>query len=782
MNPKEICKQLTLKEKIALCSGGDFWHTKDLSRFGLPAVMMCDGPHGLRCQQGKADMLGVHNSRPATCFPTASITACSWDTQLLASIGKAIAEEAKAKNVGIVLGPGVNIKRDPLCGRNFEYFSEDPHLAGALAASFIQGAQSTGVGTSLKHFALNNQEYKRCVGSSQADERTMREIYLAAFEKPVREGKPDTVMCAYNQVNGTFCSDHSWLLTEVLRKQWGFQGTVITDWGAMSNRVAAMKAGCDLMMPGGSDYMEKELYKAVAEGTLSMRDINRCALRVLKLMQKTGAVQVEPCNLHDHHILARRAAGESAVLLKNQDALLPLKPETSVALIGVMAGKPRYQGGGSSHINPLKLVSACEAFPEAIYARGCREDGSTDEELLQEAAEKAKKVQVAVVFAGLPPVKESEGFDRQDMKMPEGHIRLIRAVAAANPNTVVILCCGGAVECPWAEDVKSILYMGLAGEACGEAARDLLYGIVNPGGKLAESWPYTYQDCPTAENYRMIRNPQYREGIYVGYRYYDKANVAPRWPFGYGLSYTEFAYSGLNIEGDRVTCRVKNTGQYPGSEVVQLYVEAPQKGLHRPIKELKGFQKVFLEPGQEAELSFGLEARSFALWHDGWQIPGGDYGILICSDSRTVRLSGTVRKEGPEIPAPAWQKDSWYEKPLGTPSLEQWEQLYGKAPREKTIEKGSFTMDSTVVEMRPHSLVGKLLYWSSEQVLIATYGKRDYENSAYVMMMHSATDSPLRNMQICSALKGGLMKGVMHMANGHYGKGLLTVCGIDPEP
>lgn len=782
MNPKEICKQLTLKEKIALCSGRDFWHTKDLSRFGLPAVMMCDGPHGLRCQQGKTDMLGVHNSRPATCFPTGSITACSWDTELLASIGKAIAEEAKAKNVGIVLGPGVNIKRDPLCGRNFEYFSEDPHLAGALASSFIQGAQSTGVGTSLKHFALNNQEYKRCVGSSQADERTMREIYLAAFEKPVREGKPDTVMCAYNQVNGTFCSDHSWLLTEVLRKQWGFQGAVITDWGAMSNRVAAMKAGCDLMMPGGSDYMEKELYKAVADGTLSMRDINRCALRVLKLMKKTGAVQMEPCNLHDHHILARRAAGESAVLLKNQDALLPLKPETSVALIGVMAGKPRYQGGGSSHINPLKLVSACEAFPEAIYARGCREDGSTDEELLQEAAEKAKKVQAAVVFAGLPSVKESEGFDRQDMKMPEGHIRLIRAVAAANPNTVVILCCGGAVECPWAEDVKSILYMGLAGESCGEAARDLLYGTVNPSGKLAESWPYTYQDCPTAENYRMIRNPQYREGIYVGYRYYDKANVAPRWPFGYGLSYTEFSYSHLIIEDDRVTCRVKNTGNYPGSEVVQLYVEAPQKGLHRPIKELKGFRKVFLEPGQEAELSFELEARSFALWHDGWQIPGGDYGILICSDSRTVRLSGTVRKEGPEIPAPAWQKDSWYEKPMGTPSLEQWEQLYGKALREKPIEKGSFTMDSTVVEMRPHSLVGKLLYWSSELALIATYGKRDYENSAYVMMMNSATDSPLRNMQICSALKGGLMKGVLHIANGHYGKGLLTVCGIDQEP
>jgi beta-glucosidase len=778
MSIEEIVQKLSLKEKIRLCSGVDFWSTEALPQFDLPAVMLSDGPHGLRCQKNSEDMLGVYDSEPATCFPTASLTACSWDRELLGKIGGAIAEEARAYGVGVVLGPGVNIKRDPLCGRNFEYFSEDPVLAGQLSAAFIRSAQTTGVGTSLKHFALNNQEYKRFNGDSQVDDRTMREIYLAPFETAVKEGKPATVMSAYNKINGTHCSDSKLLLTDILREEWGFEGLVVTDWGGMNNRIAAMRAGCDLSMPGGSDYMEKELERAVLDGELLESDIDNCVLRVLKLMSESKPIS-EPTGSFDvesHHSLAKQAAMESAVLLKNADDILPLDTNANIALLGCMAEIPRYQGAGSSHINPTKLTSIRDSLPGTLYVPGYNPDGSTTETMLTEAANIAKAVEVAVVVVGLPDSYESEGFDRDTMKMPEGHLKLIDTVSVANPNTVIVLCSGSVVECPWADRVKAILYMGLSGQAGGEAIVDLLFGKSNPCGKLAESWPAVYEDCVTADNYRNLKNPQYREGIYVGYRYYDKAKVEVRWPFGFGLSYTHFSYSNLVIDGNLVTAEITNTGQAAGSEIVQLYIAPPQDGLYRPVKELKGFQKLFLQPGESRTVSFELCDRCFAVWNEGWKIPSGDYEIQIGTNSRNILLSATVHKEGEEVAIPHWQSGSWYEAPFGTPSQTQWEIMYGRVVLDTKPAKGNFTMDSTILEMRDHSFVMRCMQYFAEKTIAKSFGgKRDYSNPNFKMLVASSVDSPLRSMHINSGMKGGIFSGLLDMANGHFLRGLVKM-------
>ena len=487
MEIEKILSQMTLEDKIVLCSGANFWQTKKYEKYGIPSLFMCDGPHGLRKQEDAADMLGVNKSRPATCFPAEVTSAGSWDPELLTEIGAAIGEEAKEQGVGLVLGPGANLKRNPLCGRNFEYFSEDPYLAGKLAAGFIRGAEAQGVGTSLKHFAANSQELSRFTSDSVMDGRTLRELYLTAFEIAVKEGKPSTVMCAYPKLNGTHCSDHKELLTEILRSEWGFDGMVVTDWGAMNDRIEGFRAGCDLNMPGGSDYMEKEVLQAVKDGTLPERCVDDSARRVLKLVFRAAETlsKKAACDYEAHHALAKRAAAEGAVLLKNESSILPLKPGAKIAVVGAMAKELRYQGAGSSHINPTKLTQPLELLPGAVYAPGCDEKGSTTDALLQEVQNAARKAETVVVFAGLPAQCESEGFDRDNLKMPEGHRKMIEVAAQANPNTVVVLLCGSVVECPWAEKVKAILYMGLPGQAGGEAIADLLYGRANPGGKLA---------------------------------------------------------------------------------------------------------------------------------------------------------------------------------------------------------------------------------------------------------------------------------------------------------
>ena len=769
MEIEQILKKMTLEDKIALCSGASFWETKKFEKYGIPALFMCDGPHGLRKQEDASDMLGVNNSRPATCFPAEVTTAGSWDPELLEQIGRAIGEEAREQGVGLVLGPGANLKRNPLCGRNFEYFSEDPYLAGKLAAGFIRGVESQGVGTSLKHFAANSQELCRFTSDSVLDARTLRELYLTAFEIAVKEGRPSTVMCAYPKLNGTHCSDSKALLTDILRTEWGFDGMLVTDWGAMNDRIEGFRAGCDLNMPGGSEYMEKEALAAVRAGALPESCVDDSARRVLKLVVRAAQTRKEnaACSYEAHHALAKKAAAEGAVLLKNEDGVLPLKQDARIAVIGAMAKRLRYQGAGSSHINPMKLSQPLDCLPDAVYAPGCDARGDTTAALLAEATAAAEKAEIAVIFAGLPDRYESEGFDRDNMKLPEGHNRMIDAVAAANPNTVVVLLCGSAVECPWADRVKTVLYMGLPGQAGGEAIADLLYGRANPGGKLAESWPYRYEDVPSSEIYGKTTNALYQEGVYVGYRYYEKAGVPVRWPFGYGLSYTEFAYSDLAVDGDTVSVTVKNTGRLAGAEVVQLYLEAPQSGLHRPLRELKVFRKLFLQPGESQTVTFTLTNRSFAVWQDGWRVPEGAYTACVGG------LAASIQKSGETLPAPAWQRGSWYERCTGKPNQADWEVMLGRSYTPPVLKKGAFTMDNTVMEMKDYSLVMKIMFKAVEATIARGFGgRRDYENPEFRMMMNASAGAPLRSMMISGGIRGGVLPGMLEIANGRFFRGI----------
>lgn len=772
MNIEQILENMTLEEKVALCSGKDFWHTKEMMHHGIPSMMMSDGPHGLRKQAESADMLGINESIPATSFPTAVLSACSWDKELLKREGEAIAREAIANQVSLVLGPGANIKRNPLCGRNFEYFSEDPYLSGKLAAAHISGIEKTGCGSSLKHFALNNQEYKRFSSDSLVDERTMREIYLSSFEIAVKEGKPSTVMSSYNKINGTYSSDNRWLLTDVLRKEWGFDGLVVTDWGGMSDRIKGFEAGCDLMMPGGSDYMEKEVCEAVRAGLLSEDSVNESARNVLELIAKTKRELDEPADLQAHFELSRQVAEESAVLLKNEDRVLPLKGISDVLFVGSMAKEIRYQGSGSSHINPWKLVSVMDACPDVTFVEGCCKDGSSDKKLLEEAENAAKYANKVVVFAGLTDIYESEGFDREHMRMPEGHVELIERMADINENVIVVLMCGSAVEVPWIDRVKAVLYAGLPGEAGGEAIANLLFGEVNPSGKLAETWPITYEDCACGKYYgNPYKDAQYREGIYVGYRYYETAGVRVRFPFGYGLSYTDFKYSDLKIEGNKVSCAVENTGKIAGKEIVQLYIEPIQSTIHRPVCELKGFEKISLEPGESKRVQFLLNERSFAVWDDGWKIPEGDYRICIgknCQETclmQEISVDGVVVKDAEDLPA-------WYRSFQGIPSQQDFERLLGRKIVEKTVKKGEFSKENSIMEMKPYSLIMKLIYFGMETVMSKKYGGRDYSNPTFKMMMATSMDCSVSGMQINGGIKGYLLQGLVEIANGRFFKGV----------
>ena len=789
MKVKEIIAKMSLADKIRLCTGADFWNSKAMEQYGIPAFKMSDGPHGLRCQSEAADMIGINESLPATCFPTAVTAGAAWDADLYAAEGKAIGEEALAAGVDVVLGLGCNIKRNPLCGRNFEYLSEDPYLAGKLAAALIQGLQSTGVSASLKHFAANNQEYKRQNGDSRVDERALREIYLAPFETAVKEGKPGTVMCSYNKINGVHASDDPWLLTGVLRQEWGFDGMVVTDWGALNDRIAGFKAGCDLNMPGGSKFMEKATLAAVQNGTLAEQDIDKAVERILKLAfgaagRRTNANgrgqahnQEQGYDNDAHDALACTVAERGAVLLKNEGDLLPAEPEGMV-LIGYMAKELRYQGAGSSHINPTKLTSLADALPGVPFVACCDKDGNVNGEALRQAADAAKAAKIAVVVAGLPDAYESEGFDRPNMAMPEGHNRMIKAVAAANPNTVVVLLGGSPMELPWCDAVKAILYMGLPGQAGGLACANLLTGRANPCGKLTESWPVRYEDVPSRETFGQ-KNTEYRESIYVGYRYYDKANKAVRFPFGHGLSYTMFDYSGLEIREDSVSVTVTNTGTRSGTEVVQLYTAPPAYGLHRPQQELKGFARVELAPNESKTVTLPLNSRSFAVWDGGWKIPGGSYEIRVGASSRDIRLEGVLQREGETLPAPGWQAGSWYDTMQGLPVRSEWEQLMGHpVPVTQEPEKGMFTLDNTCLEMKDRSLVMKIQYKVTEAIIAKSFGgKKDYSDPAFKMMMICATDCPLRATVISAggSMTDGLAGGLLEMANGHFWRGICAM-------
>lgn len=661
MDIKALVSQMTLEEKAGLCSGLDFWHTKPVERLGVPSVMVSDGPHGLRKQDEKADHLGVNDSIKAVCMPAACATASSFDRDLMGRMGQAIGDSCQHEKLGVVLGPAVNIKRSPLCGRNFEYFSEDPYLAGEMSAAYINGVQSKNVGTSIKHFAANSQEHRRMSSSSNADERTLREIYFPAFEISVRKAQPWTVMCSYNRVNGVYASENPWLLTDVLRREWGFKGYVMSDWGAVSDRVAGVAAGLDLEMPSSGGINDRKIVAAVQSGELDEKIVDQACERILEINYRylDNARPETPWDQEADHQLSARIAEECMVLLKN-DGILPLNKTDEVAFIGEFAAKPRFQGGGSSHINAFRTTSAVEAAQglPVTYVQGysAARDMATDE-MIAEAVQAAKAAKVAVVFAGLPDAYESEGYDRTHMAMPACQNRLIEAVAGANPNTVVVLHNGSPVEMPWLGKVKAVLEAYLGGQAVGIATVRLLYGDANPCGHLAETFPVKLSDNPSYLYYGGEGDEaDYREGVFVGYRYYDKKEMPVLFPFGFGLSYTTFACSNLRLSGAKITDQetltatvtVTNTGSRAGKTVVQLYVGDRESTVLRPIRELKGFEKVELQPGESRDVTFTLDKRAFAYWnaaiHD-WHVETGAFTIEVGQSSRDIEVSGEVTVE-----------------------------------------------------------------------------------------------------------------------------------------
>lgn len=756
--------KLGARELLRLCEGADCWHTRAVPELGLHSLRMADGPHGLRRQERAGDMLGMNASKPATCFPTAVLTACGWDEALLFELGAALGREARAEGVGLLLGPGANLKRSPLCGRNFEYFSEDPLLTGRLAAAFIRGVQSEGVGACLKHFACNGQEYKRFSSDSVLDERTLRELFLRGFELAVREGRPAAVMCAYNAVNGEHCSDSRRLLTDILRGDWGFEGAVITDWGAANDRIKGFKAGCDLMMPGGSRYMERACLRALARGGLRREELERCAARVAALAEKySPAAQDEGRDpgAEAAHALARRAAESCAVLLKNEGGILPIRGRAGTLFIGDMAAHPRYQGTGSSHVNPRRLTSAAGACPEAAWVQGCLGDGSAPGTLIDEAVRAARTAKTAVVFAGLPPERESEGFDRADMSLPEGQNRLIEAVAAANPNTVVVLCCGGPVELPWEGLARGILYLGLPGEAGGEAAARLLFGEAEPAGRLAESWPLRYADCPSAPFYGE-RDALCREGLYVGCRYYASAGVPVRYAFGHGLGYTRFEYSDLALDARGASFTLRNAGPREGTETPQLYFSPPGCGYYRPRLALCGFARVRLAPGERRRVRIDFDPAALSVWtREGRRLPGGRYAFKLGAGSADIRLEGELDLPGEPLPEPPETPD-WYFSPSGAPGTADFERLLGRpAPRRAAGRRG-FTMESTLLDLCASSRSARALNFVLEQVIARLCGGRG--GAEYRMMLASAADASLSGMQINGGVRGPWLRALLALA------------------
>lgn len=722
MKYQDIISQLTLEEKAGLCSGFDFWHLESVERLGIPSIMVSDGPHGLRKQQGKGDHLGLNESIPATCFPTAVTVASSWDRSLVRRMGEALGEEARSERVSVLLGPGTNIKRSPLCGRNFEYFSEDPYLAGEMAAAYINGVQSKGVGTSLKHFAVNNQETRRDISDSVLDERTLREIYLAPFERAVREAQPWTVMAAYNLLNGVYCAENKRLLDDILRKEWGFKGIVVTDWGAENDRVEGIKAGQNLEMPACDGINDAKLVQAVRSGALEESVLDESLDAILDLIYRAAKVLDEnhgPYDKQAHHALAREIARESMVLLKNEDQILPVSAGEKIAVIGAMARSPRYQGAGSSKINPTQVDNAFDALLaagiSATYSPGYyKNTDSVDAGLIDLACRAAEKADKVLLFAGLTESYESEGYDRTHMRLPENQNELIRAVTRANPNTAVILAGGSPVEMPWADDVKAILNSYLGGQASGSAVADLLTGKANPSGKLAETYPMQLEDTPCYGNYPGEgRTALYREGIYVGYRYYDKAQKEVRFPFGFGLSYTQFKYSALKLSSRemddekelKVTFKVKNTGDVDGAEVAQVYVSDAESTVYKAPQELKGFEKIFLRAGEEKQVTITLDRRAFAYYDvdlNDWNVEDGVYHIFVAASSRDVRLKGSV-KVHPAHPAQIRDRSSvlpsYYSGDVQNVSDAEFEQLIGRPIPPKALPEGTvFDINSTLAD------------------------------------------------------------------------------------
>ena len=792
----DLLSTLTTEEKAALVAGTDFMFTNPVPRLDIAKVRMSDGPHGLRVQKHGGDN-GVAGSEPATSFPTAALTACGWNEDNLYKMGEAIGEESRHYGIDVVLGPGVNIKRNPLAGRNFEYFSEDPLLAGKMGAAEINGIQSRAAGVSLKHFALNNAENYRFMGDSVCDERAMREIYLKAFEIAVKTAKPETVMCAYNKINGTYCCQNKWLLTDVLRKEWGFSGLVMTDWGATHDRIEMLKAGLDLEMPGDTDICRKWIIDGVKSGDLAEETLDEAVKNVLKLVYKHAGRKTEQADFAAHDLLAEEIAEDCAVLMKN-DGTLPLSAEKTYFAVGELFEKMRYQGSGSSMINPWRLTTPKTAFDNAgvkyEYCKGYKENQvAADKTLIDEAVKCAEKYDTVLAFIGLTDYVESEGCDRENMCLPENQLALIDALIKTGKKVVVVLYGGSPVELPFAEKVSAILNMYLPGQRGGEATRKLLFGEKNPCGKLAETWAKSYSDVPYGDKFSKTQIEVYKESVFVGYRYYQKANKKVAFPFGFGLSYTTFGYSNMQIADNggeiTVTATVTNTGDRYGAEIVQLYVKAPKTDVFKPEKELRAFTKVYLAAGESKEIAVIVNKADLAYYNakeKRYVIESGDYEFQLCSDSETVQLSETIKIDGENVPSP-YDKEIFdlYEHTPDKISDEAFEKMSGlKIPALPPIKP--ITFESRFTDLQK-TFMGKILFNAvlsvakkdmkkaeelpegaerDNKIKGAMFLKRILESNSIITMSMSAGKSCPYHFA----------KGFVDLANGRIIKGIKDFC------
>ena len=784
MKHADIITKLTLEQKCALLSGETVFTTRGYKNAGIPSITLSDGPNGVRKQAGAADHLGLNPSVPATCFPTAATVACSWDPALGEQLGRAMGEEAAAQEVSVLLGPGLNTKRSPLCGRNFEYFSEDPYLSGKLAAAYVRGIQSNGIAACPKHFAVNSQELRRMASDSVVDERTLRELYLTGFEIVVKETHPKTIMSSYNLVNGIYANENAHLLQDILRRDWGFDGAVVTDWGGSNDHALGVKNGSTLEMPAPGGDAVRELLKAVETGKISESDVDVRLDELLTLVLDTHAAVENHSRGFDadaHHALARRAAAESAVLLKNDGDLLPLAAGASVAVIGDFAETPRYQGAGSSAVNSIKVDTFLDCLKDSGlhsvgFVAGFDRQGKPDDAKKAEAVALAKKADTVLLCLGLDEIKESEGLDRADMKLADNQIELLQAVQQANPNTVVIVSAGASLETPWLAHCRALVYGALGGQAGAGAMVDVLTGKINPSGKLAETWANAHADTPAKDNFAGAgRTVQYREGLYVGYRYYQTAGVPVAFPFGYGLSYTSFAYSELKADARSVTLTVTNTGSRAGAEIVQVYAAKPDAQIFRPAQELKAFTKVWLEAGESKTVTLPLDDKAFRYWNtktDSWEVEGGTYELRVGASSADIRLTAAVEVNGTSAPNPYAGKalPHYTSGKVQRVPDDEWEILLGRPIPADTVK---IDRNMTMGELNHSRSPLCWLVWAVLTMMLNASYKRGKPN-LNVMFQYNMPLRALAKMT-SGAISMGMVDGIVLEAKGFWVIGLLKV-------
>lgn len=786
MKHQDIIDKMTLEEKAAILSGKNEWESRGISRLNIPSIFLSDGPHGIRKQEGAGDHLGLNASIPATCFPTAATVANSWDSALGEEVGRALGEEAAALGVNVLLGPGLNMKRSPLCGRNFEYFSEDPYLAGKMAAAYVRGIQSQGVSACPKHFAVNSQEERRMAMNTVLDERTLREIYLTGFEIAVKESSPKCIMTSYNEVNGVYANENKHLLQEILRDEWGFDGFVVTDWGASNDHVKGVAAGSNLEMPNPGLDPAREVIQAIENKTLTMEELDTCVDQFLDVvLELTGGGTAEQGKKRsfpekEHHNLARKAAAESAVLLKNQDNILPLPPKTKVALIGDFAVDPRYQGAGSSMVNPTFVESMEKQIDNydlqvVGIKRGYIRTGGADAAMRKEALDIAQMADVVIYCFGLDEISESEGLDRSHMRIPQNQIELLEAIAQVNPHVIGLLSAGSSIEMPWQRSCQAILHGYLTGQAGASAMLDILTGKVNPSGRLAETYPLRYEDTPAYRNFPATeRNAEYREALFIGYRYYDTSKVRVQYPFGFGLSYTDFAYSDLKVDHNGITCKITNTGSMDGAEVVQMYVGLPNAIVFRPEKKLKGFTKVFLKAGESKEVQILFDDKTFRYWNvktNRWEIEMGTYKIMVGASVADIRLTGRLELEGTttEYPYNPALMQYYYTGIVQTISDAEFETLLGH-PIPVGKWTGELKLNDAICQMYyAKSGLARFIYnrLTAMKKKSEEAGKPDL-NILFIYNM------PFRAL---AKMTGGMVsmdmaKGMLTVVNGHFWKGM----------